>query len=260
MNNPAGTCKCGCGAKTNVADRTDQALGYVKGEPLNYVRGHSRRRPKWSGPMPLCACGCGSAVVLAATTNAIRGAIAGQPNKFIHGHSSFKTPAELRNQPLPLCLCGCEQPVLTRGSTTLRGHHMKLNAPTTRDEDRGYESLCAIWQGTISPAGYGRYETMENGINPTGTVLRHRQVWITANGVPPDGMDVHHKCEQRDCVRLDHLELRPRSEHLRIHHGVSPEKYTEILAALRTGEESQAAISRRFGVSKSYIWRLRRDL
>lgn len=41
-------CKCGCGAETNLAKRTDPRYGTVKGQPLNYVTGHhnvSRRLP-----------------------------------------------------------------------------------------------------------------------------------------------------------------------------------------------------------------------
>jgi hypothetical protein len=36
--------------------------------------------------------------------------------------------------------------------------------------------------------------------------------------------------------------------------------YEEIKVAIRSGEESQAAMARRFGVSKVFIWRLRKSL
>lgn len=128
---------------------------------------------------------------------------------------------------------------------------MKMKKPTHLEIDRGFETTCHIWQGTISNQGYARYE------NDSGTVLVHRQTWIEANGAIPAGHDVHHRCEQTDCVRVSHLDLRSRSDHIRAHRGVSPEKYQSICAAIRSGEESQAGIARRFGVSKSYIWELR---
>ena len=43
---PYGYCHCGCGQKTNLAPQTQSRDGWVKGEPLKYLRGHvMRRRP-----------------------------------------------------------------------------------------------------------------------------------------------------------------------------------------------------------------------
>lgn len=53
-----GFCQCGCGRKTNIAPRNRASLGWVKGEPLDYLRGHNnlaKRGPetaegfKWCG-------------------------------------------------------------------------------------------------------------------------------------------------------------------------------------------------------------------
>jgi hypothetical protein len=118
--------------------------------------------------------------------------------------------------------------------------------------DLGYETPCHIWQGQIMSTGYPRRDVS------SGSVLVHRHVYAEAHGEIPAGMDVHHLCGQPACVRLDHLTLMSRSEHIRRHRGITPEKYEAILDALRSGEESQGAISRRFGVSKSYVWELRR--
>lgn len=40
---PYGYCQCGCGTKTNICDRTSPRLGYVKGEPHRWIRGHQHR-------------------------------------------------------------------------------------------------------------------------------------------------------------------------------------------------------------------------
>jgi hypothetical protein len=37
-------CACGCGQETRLAPRTDRKSGWVKGEPLRYIRNHHRRR------------------------------------------------------------------------------------------------------------------------------------------------------------------------------------------------------------------------
>ena len=40
-----GYCRCGCGQETEVAPRTRASIGWIKGEPKPYARGHQRRRP-----------------------------------------------------------------------------------------------------------------------------------------------------------------------------------------------------------------------
>ena len=35
-----GCCECGCGQKTNISPQTDKKRGYVKGEPVRFIRGH----------------------------------------------------------------------------------------------------------------------------------------------------------------------------------------------------------------------------
>ncbi|CAN5717840.1 hypothetical protein BH24ACT18_BH24ACT18_18900 [soil metagenome] len=42
---PYGYCLCGCGERTKIAPRTDSASGWIKGEPLRYIRNHHVRRP-----------------------------------------------------------------------------------------------------------------------------------------------------------------------------------------------------------------------
>lgn len=38
--NPSGLCMCGCGQKAPLAAQTDLRLGYVRGEPVRFIRGH----------------------------------------------------------------------------------------------------------------------------------------------------------------------------------------------------------------------------
>lgn len=53
---PAGLCQCGCGAATRVAPVNDRSKGWVKGQPVAYVKGHHLRgdkagalSPRWAG-------------------------------------------------------------------------------------------------------------------------------------------------------------------------------------------------------------------
>lgn len=50
-------CECGCGLPAPIARQSDTNLGYVKGEPVRFRRGHNGRRER-----KLCACGCGERV------------------------------------------------------------------------------------------------------------------------------------------------------------------------------------------------------
>lgn len=43
-NVPYGSCWCGCGEKTPPADRNRKKDGWVKGEPVRYLKGHARRK------------------------------------------------------------------------------------------------------------------------------------------------------------------------------------------------------------------------
>ena len=55
-------------------------------------------------------------------------------------------------------------------------------------------------------------------------IFKHRLVWIEAYGEIPKECSVHHKCGNRACFNLDHLELVNKREHA-IHH--NKERYAE---------------------------------
>lgn len=44
-------------------------------------------------------------------------------------------------------------------------------------------------------------------------VMKHRLVWEEAFGAIPQGYEIHHKCHNRACCNIDHLELVKISEH-----------------------------------------------
>lgn len=43
MPRSAGLCECGCGEPAPIAKRTDRRHGWVRGQPVRFVRGHSTR-------------------------------------------------------------------------------------------------------------------------------------------------------------------------------------------------------------------------
>lgn len=44
-------------------------------------------------------------------------------------------------------------------------------------------------------------------------IMAHRLAWENFNGEIPDGFEVHHKCHNRACCNVDHLELVKITEH-----------------------------------------------
>lgn len=73
------------------------------------------------------------------------------------------------------------------------------------------EGDCVVWTGDTQSNGYGRITVEGRKLTP------HRARFIARNGSLPDGLEVHHKCHNRLCVKLDHLELKTRRQHLLDH-------------------------------------------
>lgn len=91
----SGFCKCGCGELTEIADRTRSSRNQVKGEPLDYVKGHVKRRSDWKKFKPnfsgYCHCGCGEKTKIATKTSFMHNQHKGYAINYIPGHQSRRT-------------------------------------------------------------------------------------------------------------------------------------------------------------------------
>lgn len=127
-------------------------------------------------PCGLCQCGCGQRTRIAPRNWPERGHVKGEPYRFVVGH---KAPGDRFDYAV---------------------------------EDRGFETPCHIWSGSIDTStGYARL--FADGRQ----VIASRYVYEQAHGRLPawPACHVDHRCRVVSCVRLDHLEAVTASENIR---------------------------------------------
>lgn len=127
---------------------------------------------------------------------------------------------------------------------------------------------CWVWTGGKTSAGYGEY-------NVDGrTVYAHRYASEITDGPIPAGISVLHHCDNRPCVRPDHLfrgthqdnmddmwrkgRARPRRFESGADHPnakLTGEQVVDIRRR-RTAGESRAALAVEFGITPSYVYDL----
>ena len=114
---------------------------------------------------------------------------------------------------------GCARAVLARGwcgthYTRWHRHGDPMANPATRYSTHEESFVknskpvgeCLIWVGGVGSHGYGVISSNSE------TILAHRYSWARSNGKVPDNAEVNHKCWNKLCVKLEHLELTTRSE------------------------------------------------
>jgi hypothetical protein len=217
---PYGHCHCGCGQKTGLARFTAGSRGWVKGQPLRFLKGHGATgRPR--KVRPLCGCGCGQRVTSASA-------------RFRRGH-------HLRLAEYARC-----HPPVRQGSD-----HPTYKHERWVEEDRGYSSPCWIWQLNHDPVtGYGLVVPP----GTTTTTTAHRMQYILTYGPIDSKLHVDHLCEQRLCVNPSHLEAVTPGENIR--RATSTLTHADV-RYIRASDEAARVMAERFGVSTGSIHDIR---
>lgn len=66
---------------------------------------------------------------------------------------------------------------------------------------------CLPFTGFVDERGYGKI----------GGEWAHRRAYREAHGSIPDGLEVHHTCDRRDCIEPTHLIALTHAEHMALH-------------------------------------------
>lgn len=204
-------CACGCGQATPLATKTSTKRGVRRGQPLKFISGHNLREMAQSrrvvdveppNPSGLCFCGCGQVTRRARQSDRIKGDVAGEYLRFVGGHQS-------------------------RGPL---GDEERFESYVYPDPNSG----CFIWSGAEDKDGYGVFYRR----GTTKQWSAHRAAWVfRGRALPEPPLVLRHKCNNRLCVNVDHLEI-----------GTPRDNITDMVRAQR-GVRSRAGL--KYGVTRS---------
>ncbi len=116
---------------------------------------------------------------------------------------------------------------------------------------------CWLWKGGVSPNGYGKFSIRPHRFMYSA----HRIAYELVNGPVPDGMFVLHTCDNRLCVRPEHLRLGSQKDNLldAVKKGRLSKRLTLLqIQQIRTvkARPSTALLARQYKVTPNTIRRI----
>jgi hypothetical protein len=122
---------------------------------------------------------------------------------------------------------------------------------------------CWEWTGTRTPHGYG---TIGAGGRGGRHRHAHRVAWELFYGPIPNGLEVCHTCDNRACVRPDHLWLGTHRENMldMAAKGRAPRGFAKLtdsqVAEVRSSTQSNRQTGELFGIDAAAVSRIRSRL
>lgn len=114
---------------------------------------------------------------------------------------------------------------------------------------------CWVWQlSTLKGSGWREHNPYGYLIVDGKRVMAHRYYWERENGPVPEGMVLHHMCENTQCVRPRHLQPVTHAHHSYLHGRTKRDRHLAKAALrLRLAGHSKREIGRRLDVSEKTI-------
>jgi hypothetical protein len=115
---------------------------------------------------------------------------------------------------------------------------------------------CVEWPGLRMKTGYGRRYFAGSGYGRKDgcEVYAHRAAWEEVHGPIPAGMNIHHRCENKACVNVDHLEMLDTRDHKgKGGHGKLTREDAELIRAFRGAGHKGGAVAAAFGCSEQQV-------
>lgn len=202
----------------------------------------------------------------------------------LHEIKEYRSNGKLSRKRVWECLCDCGKTTYPHEGSLKKG--MKScgcdNRKKTKERWAKYRESakpfwekvkkaneCWLWQGALDQFGYGH--TTGSYIGQKNKTLRvHRVSYELHNGKIPDGMNVLHKCDVRNCVNPEHLFLGSQDDNMQdmakkgrrkgINCGsengrakLTAAKVKEIRELYKTGHFTQMCLARIYGISQAQI-------
>jgi hypothetical protein len=172
------------------------------------------------------------------------------------------------------CRCVCGERLLKRANTLRAGKFFTCGKAACRFFEKvdkngpvmpGMTTPCWVWTGALHSGGYGVMK--EPGEK---RLLRaHVFSWEQKNGAVPSELFVLHRCDNRPCVRWDHLFLGTNQDNMRdmvakgrshaLRRKVDSDSRKLLRARYAAGGISQDALATEFGITPMTVRRILRE-